>query len=65
MEVRVSSHSTAPIGGIAIPLSHRRSDHSSHRLSIDLSVDRSRADHARLEIRFGPHVLEAEVIMRR
>jgi quercetin dioxygenase-like cupin family protein len=52
-------------GGIAIPLKAALTANPSERLSIALSVDRSKDDAGALEIVFGPHRFTAEVEFRR
>ncbi len=49
-------------GGIAIPLSAARGP-MTPRLHVALEVDRARQHHATLRIRFGPHVLTADVTL--
>ena len=49
--------------GTAIPLRHRETKSVAKRLDIQLTVDREHEHRARLAIRFGKHLLEADVTM--
>lgn len=49
--------------GIEIPMKHSRSKAPADQLHIELTVDRSKEDAGALTIRFGPHVLTADLVM--
>jgi mannose-6-phosphate isomerase-like protein (cupin superfamily) len=50
-------------GGLLLPVKLRRAETPSDRLRFDLRLDQKMEDHATLHITFGPHLLEAEVIL--
>ncbi|MFT7580310.1 MAG: hypothetical protein ACI9S9_005072 [Planctomycetota bacterium] len=50
-------------GGIAIPLKREHLVVQSPRLTIELTVDRSKRDHGELHVTFGPHRLRTDVKM--
>lgn len=51
-------------GGLAIPLTQTRVADTAPRLHVALEVDRAKANHATLRIRFGRHQLTADVTLR-
>lgn len=51
-------------GGIVVPLDRGKAEHPTHRLQIELVVDRSQKDRGVLRVRFGPHELSTSVHMQ-
>ena len=50
-------------GGLALPVTLRKAEAPSDRLRFDLLLDPAHEDRATLRITFGPHLLEAPVVM--
>ena len=50
-------------GGLRIPLTSGKAEFAAQLLSIELTVDRSKRDRGSLRIHFGPHLLNADLVM--
>ncbi|MCB9885430.1 MAG: cupin domain-containing protein [Planctomycetes bacterium] len=51
-------------GGLVVPLRHEQAPVAASRLQFELTVDRAQRDRGELQLRFGPHLLRADVLMK-